>query len=112
MDSRAHQPQPLDYMRQASALRSYTTPAVITLALYFLFWIPGLVTNVIYLIAANDDRRKSGLEPQGRGCLIALLAVFVALPIFGCVGLFGFGLIGGIGQGIAQGIAATATIRH
>lgn len=87
---------PLDYMRQGAAMRAYTTPALITLALYFFFWFPGLIANVIYLFAATDDKRKSGLEPQGRGCLVALMVVFVALPILGFVGLIGMGVVGGL----------------
>lgn len=87
------QNQPLDYMRQAAALRSYTTPAMITLALYFLFWIPGVIANIVYLVAANDDRRKSGLDPQGRGCLLMLGIVFILLPVFGFCAFLGFVMV-------------------
>jgi hypothetical protein len=70
-----------EYARQSAAMRSYTTPAIVTLALYCLFWIPGLIANIVYLVAANDDRRKSGVAPQGRGCLIALLLIVGGLPL-------------------------------
>ncbi len=39
-----------DYARQAAATRSYTTPAVITLVLYFVLWLPGLIANIVYLV--------------------------------------------------------------
>jgi hypothetical protein len=85
---------PLDLARQSAALRSYVTPAVITLVLYFVLWIPGLIANIVYLNAANEDRHMSGIEPQGRGCLIVLLGVFIGLPLLavaGCVGLTALG---------------------
>lgn len=70
-----------EYARQSAAMRSYTTPAIVTLALYCLFWFPGLIANIVYLVAANDDRRKGGVAPPGRGCLIALLLVVGGLPL-------------------------------
>lgn len=88
-----YQPAP-DYARQAAATRSYMTPAVITLVLYFVLWLPGLIANIAYLSAANADRSVSGIEPQGRGCLVALLVVFIGLPIFACVGFFGLSVLG------------------
>lgn len=76
-----HQQQANEYQRIAAAGRSYTTPAIITLVLYWVLWLPGLIANIIYLSAANEDKRTSGVEPQGRGCLIALMIVFVAVPV-------------------------------
>ncbi len=90
------QNQPLDYMRQAAALRSYTTPAILTLVLYFLLWIPGLIANIVYLNAANNDRRVSGIDPQGRGCLQALLIVFIAVPFLACFLLVGLPFLRGL----------------
>lgn len=96
---------PYELARQSAAMRSYTTPAVITLVLYFVLWIPGLIANIVYLMAANDDRRTSGMEPQGRGCLVALLAVFILVPILGCVGFFGLSaLMVGIGAAVSTPI--------
>jgi hypothetical protein len=85
---------PHDYARMAAATRSYTTPAVITMILYLVLWLPGLIANVVYLSNANDDRRVSGVEPQGRGCLIALVVVFGALPLLACVGFVGLAVLG------------------
>jgi hypothetical protein len=91
------------HRRQAAAMRSYVTPAVITLALYFVFWLPGLISNVVYLVAANSDSRISGTVPQGRGCLLALLIVFLCVPFGACL-LFG-------GAGFLQALI-TGTPRH
>jgi hypothetical protein len=93
---------PFDLARQSAAMRSYVTPAVITLVLYCVLWIPGLIANIVYLSAANEDRRTSGLEPQGRGCLIALLGVFIGLPLLACVGFVGIGALG-VGLGAIVG---------
>lgn len=67
--------------RAAAAGRSYVTPALITLGLYFVLWLPGLIANLIYLAAAGADKRASGEVPQGRGCLFALFGWFVVLPL-------------------------------
>lgn len=67
-------------MRRAALGRSYVTPAVITMALYCLLWLPGLVANVVYLRAANQDAILARRMPQGRGCLVTLLWVACGLP--------------------------------
>jgi len=51
----------------------------------------------------------SGINPQGRGCLIALLAVFIGLPFLACIGFFGLSLVGGL-LGVASA-SATPTYR-
>lgn len=87
--------------RYAAAQRSYVTPAVITLALYFVFWIPGLISNIVYLTAANSDRRISGTVPQGRGCLVALLIVFICVPFGACLLFGGAGFLRGLVSGVS-----------
>lgn len=76
--------QPYDYdteRRRAAATRDYTTPAVLTLVLYFVMWLPGLVANIIYFMQASEDERITGHPPRGKGCLLALLVVWVAGPL-------------------------------
>ncbi len=97
---------PTEYARQAAAARSYTTPAIITLALYFLFWIPGVIANIVYLNAARQDKQQSGLDPQGRGCLIALAIVFVGLPLAAFIMSVGVSAIG-----ILFSVASSSTVR-
>ena len=80
----APEPHATDYdtFRRISAeQKSFTTPAIITLVLYFVLWLPGLIANIVYLNEANNVQRLSGRAPEGKGCLIAMLVVFVALPI-------------------------------
>lgn len=69
-----------DYRLMGAYNRSFTTPAVITLVLYFVLWIPGLIANIFYLIEANKVERLTGETPEGKGCLLAML-VFGALCI-------------------------------
>lgn len=90
----------IDYERQrAAATRDYTTPAVITLILYFVCWLPGVIANVIYYLQARQDEALVGREPQGKGCLLALLIVMNAFIIIGvllyCV-LFFFGMVASV----------------
>ena len=72
--------------------KNYTTNAVVTLFLYFLFWLPGVIVNCIYLYDAWQTKEKIGHEPQGMGCLWALFAFFTVVPIlfFIVVLLLGF----------------------
>jgi hypothetical protein len=73
-----------DVLRRVNAeQKSFTTPAIITLVLYIVLWVPGLIANIVYLNEAKNIQRISGREPEGKGCLIALLAVFVGLPVIG-----------------------------
>ena len=71
-----------DTMRAIAATRSYIGPAILTLALYWLlFWVGGVIANVLYLYSANNAERISGVSPEGKGCLWILLIVHVILPI-------------------------------
>jgi hypothetical protein len=83
---RQQEPIDIDYERQrAAATRDYTTPAVITLILYFVCWLPGIIANVIYYLQAQKDEAMTGRSPQGKGCLLALL--------LGINGVFALGIL-------------------
>jgi predicted Ser/Thr protein kinase len=60
---------------------SFVGAALVTLAGYFLFWIPGLVLNAYFLDAARRAARETGKDPAGLGALRALLILFVYLPL-------------------------------
>ncbi|HEY7116156.1 MAG TPA: hypothetical protein VH475_06205 [Tepidisphaeraceae bacterium] len=77
-----------DHRRIAAAGRSFVTPAIITLVLYFVLWLPGLIANVVYWREASNVQRLTGHSPEGKGCLVALLWTFIILPIAGVV-IFG-----------------------
>ena len=62
--------------------KDFVGASVLTLLLYFLFWLPGVMTNVIYLRYANRIKASTGREPVGRGLLIVLLWLFgVGMPV-------------------------------
>lgn len=89
-DTMGGQYQEFDYeaeRRRAAVSRDYTTPAILTLVLYFVFWIPGLIANIVYFMQASQDEKITGHSPQGKGCLLAMLIVWVGVPIIG-IGLF------------------------
>ena len=66
----------------ANGARSYLNAAVVTLILYVLgLGITGLVANLAYLSSAKRVERETGITPEGKGCLVALMWVFVWLPL-------------------------------
>lgn len=71
--------------RRAAVTRDYTTPAVITLILYFILWLPGVVANIVYYLQARNDEALTGSPPRGKGCLVALLIVNLGIPLVAAV---------------------------
>jgi len=70
-----------DRYRAAREERSFITPAILTLVLYFVLWLPGLVANLVYLQAANRDEALLGHEPEGLTFLNVLLAFGLILGL-------------------------------
>src|SRR5262249_23610345 len=66
---------------RAAMGRSYVTPAVLRHVRYFVLWLPGLTANFVYRGSALQAQRLTGRAPEGKGCLMALLWVFVWLPL-------------------------------
>jgi hypothetical protein len=58
-----------DHRKMALATKSFTGAAVITLVLYFLLWIPGLIANILFYKEAREVKRVTGRAPAGMGCL-------------------------------------------
>lgn len=58
-----------DHRKIAMAGKSFTGPAVITLILYFILWIPGLIANILFYKEAREIKRETGRAPAGMGCL-------------------------------------------
>jgi hypothetical protein len=77
--SRRHE----EYRRMSAADRSFTTPAVITLVLYLVLWLPGFIANFFYLQEANKIQRLTGRAPEGKGCLVAMWWLFGLSLLFG-----------------------------
>ncbi|CCF84634.1 hypothetical protein [Nitrolancea hollandica] len=87
--------------RRAAAMRSYVTPALITLLLYFVFWLPGLIANIMYWQAASHDQRLTGVAPEGKKYLAILFIVFVGVPIAFFVLLLLLGFLSALIRGTA-----------
>lgn len=63
-------------------VRSYLNAAILTLILYIIgFGIVGLIANVAYLSSAKRTELETGEIPEGKGCLVALLWVFLWIPL-------------------------------
>ena len=60
--------------------RDYTRAATLTLILYFLGYLPGLVVNIINLLSAVSTKNSYGHAP-GLGCLAWLLVVCGIGPV-------------------------------
>jgi hypothetical protein len=69
MEQRPPQYSYEDHRKMAMASRSFTGPAVITLVLYFIFWFPGLIANILFYKEAKEIKRVTGHAPHGMGCL-------------------------------------------
>jgi len=65
--------------------KSYMGTAVMVLVLYWVFYLPGLIANIVYLAEASRYKATTGHSPDGVGCLWALLWVFLLGPI--CLGV-------------------------
>ncbi len=84
-----HRPSPSyeDHRKMAMASRSFTGPAVITMVCSFIFWIPGLIANILFYKEAKEVKRVTGHAPQGMGYLsimfwasvIPLILLFVVI---------------------------------
>lgn len=72
---------PSDLERANARSKSYITAAVLTLILYFLLWIPGLIANIMYLTEARRMQGIAGQSLPGVGCLWILLLLNVVLPL-------------------------------
>jgi hypothetical protein len=69
-------------LQAAAPQRSFVTPAVITLALYWFLWFPGLIANIVFWNEAKNVEHVTGKAPEGYGCLLVLFVVFGIFPFF------------------------------
>lgn len=89
--------QPQDIAKVIASQKSYVSAAVITFILYWLFWIPGIIFNIMYINDANKTKRLSGQNPSGMGCLYVLL-VLGLIPLF----IFGSFILAILGSAIGS----------
>lgn len=83
-----------DYRLMGAYNRSFTTPAIFTLVLYIVLWLPGFIANIVYLREANEIQKLTGEAPEGKGCLVSMIVVLTLSWALVCV--FWFVAVGGI----------------
>ncbi|MGE0544176.1 MAG: hypothetical protein AB7R89_28755 [Dehalococcoidia bacterium] len=54
---------------QLARARSFTTPAMLTLLMYIVLWLPGLIANLLYYREAKATEQIAGQSLPGVGCL-------------------------------------------
>lgn len=90
-----YQQPPYPYQQQQPVIqfeqiRDYTAAAWLSAALSVFFFIPGLIAAIINLLEADNVRKRTGVAPQGYGCLWAVF-LWCSLPIL--IGVFIFMLL-------------------
>lgn len=86
-----------DMERAIARQKSYVGAAVITFLVYWLFYLPGLIVNVLYLADARKTARVAGSAPAGLGCLwimliLGLLPLIVILLLMSSCGVLALGI--------------------
>lgn len=78
------------YWLQAPPMRSFRWQAFFALILYFPFFLPGLIANIIWWNQARNLQAATGIAPRGKGCLTVMLvcAVIMMLLSVGIAGIF------------------------
>ncbi len=73
----------------APRMRSFRWQAFFALILYFPFFLPGLIANIIWWNQARSLHAATGIAPRGKGCLTVLLvcAVIMMLLSVGVAGI-------------------------
>lgn len=69
-----------DVERLIAGQKSYVGNAVLVFFLYLLFYIPGLITNFMFLQEAKKTKDRIGTNPSGMGCLQILVITHVIFP--------------------------------
>jgi hypothetical protein len=78
------------YWVPAPRMRSFRWQAIFALILYFPFFLPGLIANIIWWNQARNLEAATGIAPRGKGCLTVMLvcAVIMMLLSVGIAGIF------------------------
>ena len=87
-----------DIERAMARSKSYVGQSVLVLVLYFVFYLPGLIFNWMFLKEAQRNEQIAGQSLPGTGCLKALLYANVIWIVFWCViigSITGIGAFGG-----------------
>lgn len=73
-------PVPNDMERAIARQKSYVGASVATFFVYWIFYLPGLIVNLMYLNDANKTSDIAGQKPSGYGCLVFML-ILGLLPL-------------------------------
>jgi hypothetical protein len=57
----------------AARSKSYVAAAMVTLILYWVFWLPGIIANLLWYSEAKQRERVAGQSLPGVGCLSIML---------------------------------------
>ncbi|MCA9877632.1 MAG: hypothetical protein KC442_07615 [Thermomicrobiales bacterium] len=77
------------YWTPTPRMRSFRWQAFFALLLYFPFFLPGLIANIIWWNQARTLESATGIAPRGKGCLTVLLVCGVMMLLFS-MGIAGF----------------------
>ena len=79
-----------DMEKAIASQKSFIGSSIIVFLLYWVFYIPGLIVNYLYLKEAEKVKKITGEEPPGSGCLsILFLLGIIPLFVFGAL-ILGF----------------------
>ena len=70
-------------------MRSFRWQAFFALILYFPFFLPGLIANLIWWNQARKLEAATGIAPRGKGCLTVML-VWAVIMMLLSAGIAGF----------------------
>jgi len=70
-------PNASEMERAMARSKSYVSSAIITLIAYAVFWLPGVIFNIMYLNEARRNQKIAGQSLPGVGCLWILLIINV-----------------------------------
>ncbi len=89
---------PLDYGGSVDAPKpaesDFLAKSLITLFAYFFMYVVGLGLNLYFLKEARTYQSTHGVKPDNMGCLWAMLAVSVGIPVVLCALITGLAMFG------------------
>ena len=88
-------PRISDTDRAIARSKGYVGAAIIVFILYWFFYLPGLIFNLMYLSEADRTATMAGKKPSGYGCLLVMFIVG-ALPLILFISIFFGGWLGSL----------------
>lgn len=67
--------------RAAARQKSYVGPSIFVFVMYLLFWLPGFIANIFFLLHARRNEQIAQQSLPGTGCLRSMLIVGVILAL-------------------------------